>query len=387
MLYIGRGNQYEGIFVSDKFPPSYLRVQDRLLDYVRKYLVGARLGKMEIDESHFLALFHFKNEHSDNSFVFGYKERQLFFMRQSKEEIYSSWNGELSTGGNIPAIIDEFLGKKTLTQAGGTSSWSLETYFTEEEKKIKGKPLQKKKEKFLSRKINNIDRDLHDVSSWGLIEKELLEENLNLEGDHSVIHGHKIKFNGHLNHWQRRDIVFGKIKKLKRAENILKTRKKEASEELLKVQSGEFEFEVTKEKIIPPLWQTTQNHAKKNTEHNVRYFKLHALSGVIALDAASNDWLRNQGNKDHYWFHIENYHGAHCLIKTDNFALLSGSDLSAIASMLRDQSHLDILEIPVIYSQLKNVKGLKGAQGKVLVKKPKYLRCNYLNWKEIISLN
>ena len=31
-LYIGRGNQYQGIFVSTELPPSYLRVQDRLLD-------------------------------------------------------------------------------------------------------------------------------------------------------------------------------------------------------------------------------------------------------------------------------------------------------------------------------------------------------------------
>ena len=103
------------------------------------------------------------------------------------------------------------------------------------------------------------------------------------------------------------------------------------------------------------------------------------------MDAQSNDWLRTQGAKDHYWFHIENYPGAHCLIKTDDLSQLTGEDLSAIASMLRDYSRLEITEIPVIYSQLKNVKGLKGGQGKVLIKKPKYLRSSYIKWKEIIT--
>ncbi len=387
VLYIGRGNQYEGVFISNKFPPSYLRVQDRLLDYVRKYLVGTRLGKMEIDSGHFLALFHFKNEHSDNAFVFGYKDRQLFFIRQSKEEIYSSWNGETSEGKTIPVVIDSFLGKRSLAQSLTTSSWSLEDYLKEEEKKINGKPLQKKKEKFLSRKVQNISNDLQDVMKWKMIEEDLLKDKIDMTPVQIILYGHKIKFAAGLNLWQKRDAIFGKIKKLKKAEQILKLRNAEAKEELGRVQTGDFEFEVTKEKVIAPLWQMAPVfHKKMQGDYNVKYFKIKNLSGIIALDAESNDWLRNQGNKEHYWFHIENYPGAHCLVKTDDLALLRGVELSAIASLLRDHSQLDIIEIPVIYSQLKHVKGLKGAKGKVLVKKPKYLRCNYSSWKEIISV-
>lgn len=387
VLYIGRGNQYEGLFISSKFPPSYLRVQDRLLDYVRKYLVGARLGKMEIDSEHFLALFHFKNEHSDNAIVFGYKDRQLFFIRQSKEEIYSSWNGETSENKTIPVIIDSFLGKRSLALAGSPSSWSLEDYLEEEKKKINGKPLQKKKEKFLLRKVQNITNDLLDVMKWKIMEEDLLNERIDMTPVQIILYGHKIKFAAGLNSWQKRDAVFVKIKKLKKAEEILKLRNTEAKEELARVQVGDFEFEVTKEKIIAPLWQTAPStHKKMQSDYNVKYFKIKTISGIIALDAESNDWLRNQGNKEHYWFHIENYPGAHCLVKADDLSLLGVVELSAIASLLRDHSQLEILEIPVIYSQLKHVKGLKGTKGKVLVKKPKYLRCNYSSWKEIISI-
>lgn len=389
VLYIGRGNQYEGFFLSNKFPPSYLRIQDRLLDYTRKYLVGARLGKMEVDNNHFLTLFHFKNEHTDNSFSFGYKDRQLFFVRQCKEEIYTSWNGETSSGKDIGQLVDSLLGKKSLPEVTRASSWSLESYFEDEQKKMSGKPVQKKKEKFLQKKLNNITSDLGDVQKWHLMEDDLLSEETEVEfGEHqTVIHGHKVKFSSHLNQWQKRDVVFGKIKKLKKAEEILKSRLQETDEELSKVKQGEFEYEVTKEKAIAPLWKTSAvGRSAASGDHNVKNFQLKKFTGTIALDAESNDWLRSQSAKDHYWFHIENYPGAHCLIKNDDISLLSGEDLSAIASMLRDYSQLEITEIPVIYSQLKNVKGLKGAQGKVLIKKPRYLRCNYINWKEIITI-
>ena len=137
------------------------------------------------------------------------------------------------------------------------------------------------------------------------------------------------------------------------------------------------------------MWQTgtSSNKVKSGNEYNVKEFKIKNISGAIALDAESNDWLRSQGSKDHYWFHIENYPGSHCLLKTDDISKLSGDDLSAIASMIRDYSRLEIGAIPVIYSQLKNVKGLKGAQGKVLIKKPRYLRCNYIAWTEIITVS
>ena len=74
-------------------------------------------------------------------------------------------------------------------------------------------------------------------------------------------------------------------------------------------------------------------------------------------------------------------------LKTDDISKIKPLEFEALASLLRDCSKLDILEIPVIYSQVKHVKGLKGTAGKVLIKKPKYLRCQYRPWKEIITLN
>lgn len=385
-IYIGRGNQYQGVFLGEKLPPSYLRVQDRLLDYLRKYLVGARLGKMEVDDKSMVSLFHFKNEHSDNAFLFGYKERQLFFAKQSKEEVYLSWSGETLESRNLLSLVDVF-GPDKITAAVNQKEWTIADYLTEEAKKISGQRVQRKKEKFLVRKIHNISEDLATVKNWNLLQDDLVEERIDLNTDELKLHGQKIKLFGLATPWLKRDVIFKKIKKLKKAEEILSTRLEESQVEFENVQKGEFEFEVTKEKVIQPLWITHARQSKpQHSEHNVKHFQLKNLTGVIGLDALSNDAIRSQASKEHYWFHIENYPGAHGIVKTDDFSKLSIEDLSAIASMLRDYSKLDILEIPMLYTQLKNVKGLKGTKGEVIIKKPKHLRCLYRNWKEIISI-
>lgn len=383
-VYIGRGNQYQGVYLSEKAPSSYLRVQDRLLDYIRKYLVGSRLGKCEVDEKHQAFLFHYKTEHSDNSFLFGYKERQLFFIRQSKEEIFTSWNAEVSEGKSLVSVLDDFHPDKAVASG---REFQIQDYLDEEAKKNGGKPLQKKKEKFLVRKLQNIEKDFEEVKKWSLLETDLLEEKIDLSLEELNLHGQRIKFHGIESPWQKRDLIFKKIKKLKKAEEILAQRLEETKAELEKVKSGEFELEVTKEKVIQPLWSTGMKASKaSHGEFNVKEFRLRDMSGVIALDAASNDHIRTQAHKEHYWFHIENYPGSHLIMKTDDFAKFKMEDLEAIASMLRDFSKLTITEIPVLYSQLKNIKGMKGVKGEVIVKKPKHLRCLYREWKEIITV-
>lgn len=383
-IYIGRGNQYQGVYLADKLPPSYLRVQDRLLDYIRKYLVGARLGRMEIDDKSTVSLFHFKNEHADNSFLFGYKERQLFFARQSKDEVYLSWSGETLEAGGLMSFIDTLCPDKISGHAA--RDWSIDDYLKEENKKISGQPLQRKKEKFLVRKIHNISEDLASVKNWSLLQSDLQDDRLNLDSDEIKVYGQKIKLVGISSLWIKRDVIFKKIKKLKKAEEILTGRLEDSQQEFEDVKKGEFEFELTKEKVIQPLWITHCKQTKsQHSEYNIKNFKINGLSGVVALDALANDFIRSGAFKEHYWFHIENYPGAHCIIKTDDFSKITQDDLSAIASMLRDFSKLDITEIPMLFSPLKNVKGLKGAKGEVIVKKAKHLRCLYTNWKEIIT--
>lgn len=378
------------MFLSDKLPPSYLRTQDRLLDYIRKFLVGCRIGKMTIDESRFLLFLKFKNEHEENLFAFGYKERHLYFFNKNKDEIYASWTGEIHFDKSYSELLADFDGERIKQNDEKSSSWNLEKYFQEEDRKKTGQKAQTKKEKFLEKKIKNISDDLAQAFVWRLIEKDLLSDELQFFENENFFHGHKIKWKNGLSVWQKRDAVFAKIKKLKKAEKILELRKKETQEELKKVRSGDFKVEVTKEKAIAPLWQNgrLRKREKGQGEGNLRIknFKIKNWEGIISLDAKSNDWLRKQGGKKNYWFHIDGYPGAHCVVKTENVEHFSADDLGALASMLRDYSHLEIFTIPLVYSQLKGVRGLKGSSGKVLVTKPKYFHSNYLSWKERITI-
>ena len=56
--------------------------------------------------------------------------------------------------------------------------------------------------------------------------------------------------------------------------------------------------------------------------------------------------------------------------------------------MIRDKSNLLIEVIPLVFTQVKNLKGLKGKAGSVTLKKEKYRDVKYNgNWSEIISKN
>lgn len=385
VLYIGRGGKFQGIFLADKLPPSFLRIQDKFLDYLRKYIVGSKLGKIHLGDFEKVCMIPFRAEHSENSFAFAYKENQLIFAKAEYEVVYCSWNNSTIESGNILKTIEGHL--ETDHTHPHEDQETIENYLKEESKKASGQVVQKKKVKFLDRKKKNIQGDLVKVQNWHEIEREILNDEVIFSDHKQVIHGHEIKYESGMNQWQKRDVIFKKIKKLKKAEEILSERLIEVTEELAKVSSGAFEFEVTKEKPVVIGWQSSQGHKKINPDKfKIKEFKLKNISGAMGLDAQSNDHLRNGASKEHFWFHIENFTSAHLLLKTDDISHLLIEDYEAIGSLIRDFSSLEITEIPLIYSQLKHIKGAKGVQGKVLIKKPKYLRVKYRNWKEIITL-
>jgi hypothetical protein len=367
-IYIGRGNQYQGFYVSEKMPPAFLRTQDRLLDFVRKYLVGARIGKALCSPDSMVFHFNYKNISTENYFLWGYKDRQLFFSKLENVE-------------SAPfAVADR-------PAQNQEANCSIENYLHEQEKKAGGANVVKKMEKFLLRKKKNIEDDFNNALLWKNLLDDLEKDKLDLSASELKVHGQKFKFQKSQNEWDRKNLIYNKIKRLKTAETLLSKRLIEVTEELNKVQSGQFEFSATKEKTIQPIWEGSFEKSKKiNQNYNVISFKLNGVNGVLGLDAHSNDWIRHEAAKEHWWFHIENQTGAHCILKTEDFSLLSFEDLGAIASMLRDYSKLSIVEIPVMYAQVKNIKGVKGSAGKVVVKKPKYLRCVYQDWNARISI-
>jgi hypothetical protein len=367
IVYIGRGSQYQGIYLAEKMPPSHLRIQDRFLDYIRKHLVGSRISRFTPHSDEMQFLFEFKKEGNAKKIYLGWSDRHLYFDHKEFDKKIRFLAPKELESNRKPWAIEEYLEKKNL----------------DHEKKI----VQKKREKFLLKKMENIKNDLERSLKWKDIEADLIGEKIDLDANEVVLYGEKIKLASARNPWQKKDLIFKKIKKLKKGNGLLSIRFEETKLELERAKAGKVEFEITKEPAIQVCWPSNEN--KKNVGEslkNIKSIKILNIEGIIGLDSSGNDQIRQGVDKEYYWFHLENLKGAHCVLKTNDINQLTVNEISALASLLRDLSHLDILEIPILFTQLKNVKGIKGERGKVLVKKAKHLRCNYIHWKEIITI-
>jgi predicted ribosome quality control (RQC) complex YloA/Tae2 family protein len=215
-------------------------------------------------------------------------------------------------------------------------------------------------------------------------------EKLSLDSNELEVVGLKFSFLKNQSFWERQNLIFGKIKKLKRAEKLLSVRLIDVEDEIKRIEKKEIEVKTTKEKAIPVNWNYSPKREKEKDKNinssDIISFRYKKTIGVLGLTADANDQIRHECHKNHIWFHIENYPGAHLVLKIESVSLFDGDDFSILASMLRDYSKLNISTIPIMYSELRYVKGIKGKKGQVIVKKPKYLSCIYRDWKEIITI-
>jgi predicted ribosome quality control (RQC) complex YloA/Tae2 family protein len=194
------------------------------------------------------------------------------------------------------------------------------------------------------------------------------------------------------NEHKRKNIIFEKIKKFKKAEGILEKRLSDCRLEFSDWCDGNRYEDVGKGKVCTPVWHSSSKKQQKLevNDENIKIFEYYineSIKFAVGKNSQSNDYLRIKwGKKNDYWFHIDGMKSAHLIIKVDSLNQLSQEHLIIIASVLRDYSSLDITSIPVVFTQVKNLKGVKGRAGAVLLKKQKYLTLNYeKNWKEIIS--
>jgi predicted ribosome quality control (RQC) complex YloA/Tae2 family protein len=307
----------------------------------------------------------------------------LFFAKQEANLIFESWTNQIGERSTVMWPESDWT-KFILSQ-----NLDIAKYIEIEEKKSIGVVELKKREKFLIKKIKNIKLDLVACENGKAIEEKLLSNELDLRQMEIIICGQRFSFLGLKNEWEKKDHIFKKIKKLKRGKQLLAERLIEAEAELAKVENGELKRSTTKEKAIQVLWKKVEKNTKYTSSINQGDFihiEIGGINGLIGLNSSGNDTIRGLSHKEHLWFHIENYPGAHCILKTENISLLSMEQIEMIGSILRDYSKLEIMEIPLLFTQVKNIKGVKGAKGKVIVSKAKHLRCLYKNWKEIISI-
>jgi predicted ribosome quality control (RQC) complex YloA/Tae2 family protein len=197
---------------------------------------------------------------------------------------------------------------------------------------------------------------------------------------------HKIKFEGDLNPYERRNLLYEKIKKLKRGEGILNQRLLEAKD-LLAGKQTESKSSSTLA-ITKPVWgkedkKEGQTLAKTPEKEDYKVFKFDGFSIGVGMSSTGNDQLRNKwAGKEDIWIHLEGLKSAHAIIKLHTNQAVSSSIINLAASIVAHFSQLQDDWIAIIYTPVKNLKGVTGSPGMVIYKKEKHLRCPKVNSNE-----
>lgn len=395
-IYLGRGHGYEGFWLGKKQIPSILRKRDQFLEYIRRYLSGSVLNRIEIDKKDRIIKITYRRFGKANKIMFFYNGRELYFAnhyfdeKTNQQKIFRSWvKGNVEYEGDDLAVFDE-VGRKEIENKDTLSKYKdISKILVEEKDKALNLVSSGKSKKFLKRKIKNISEDLALVETWPKLEifvsnhQELdkLEKKTKIES---------FKFNFKSNeHYKRRDEIYIKIKKLKKAEGILNLRFSDTKMLLSKTSQNEEQFE-NKLKTVKPVWSIQDNQQVLNTSTEKAYkiFDLGDIKIGVGVSAQGNDQLRKDwAKKTDLWFHLEGDRSPHIILKL-NDKVLDEEILNKVAAAMSYFSEGEKTEVRLMYTQVKNIKGVKGSAGKVTVKKDKKVSVQIIDhWNAILSRN
>ena len=396
-LYLGRGQQFEGLFIGGKTIPSKYRIRDRFIEFCRKYLQGGIITALVASDSDRLLTIEYKKRDLKYRFYMFWKGRELYFAlheeSQKGKRIFRSWMGWQDCYEELE-VDDVFSGLglgsvKAMKEAKG--HFDEDIYFENLEKNVDVHSFPKRKKKFFQRKLVNIEKDLLKVKKWKDL-KELIEAQefiVPMEYKFDLL-GIKFKLDKSINEYKRRDIFYKKIKSFRTAEQILQKRLDDTRDELSKWINGDVFIVKGLGKTIEPIWKSIKPN--QNTQEKGVNKKILELGGdmklAVGLNTKANDWLRSSwAKKTDIWFHIDGETSSHVFLNNPKDIKLDHKLLQLIGSVLRDYSKYSSEQVPLVYTQVKNLKPVKGSPGKVIFKKEKRMDVYYLNdWKERISI-
>lgn len=396
-LYLGRGGGFEGMWLSDSPPPSVLRRKDNFLEYLRRHLSSCSFLDVNLDRFDRIVKLTYQKFGREQSFLWFWKGRKLYFLHhymdqpESPFKILLSWRNKSfipeSDSSDLFSYFDEIGRRQDMNHDLVSSQIPMMDILLAEELKAAQLKDVTSVPTFLQRKKENIQADLRKAEQWHKLQA-LLDKHHPLESMYELkMEDQKIKFEGELNPYERRNLVFEKIKKLKRGEKILRERLEQVEEQL----TGK-ELVKPKESKIPmirPIWgeetKVSNVQPQKATE-NYRVFNTEDCQIGVGLNAHGNDQLRSRwATKEDQWIHLDGLKSTHVIIKLSGSKTISSELLNLGASVVAHFSHFHDEWIPIIYTQVKNLKGVSGAPGMVVYKKEKHLRCPRISVDHLIK--
>jgi predicted ribosome quality control (RQC) complex YloA/Tae2 family protein len=376
VIYIGRGGAFQGIWISNKEPRSELRIKDKILEYFRSKLTSLILNEISLDDDDRIISLNLKYKNELKRMVLFYKGVELYILFQEDNKIFKAWEGKYEDyyEENIYNAFDSYGRKKIDKSISNSKFQTIEELLKNELDSSEDQTLKNKKNQI----IEKINKDLSKLSNWKKI-VELVEKSekswLEQLPKKALIEGIKFNFENN-DFYKRRDIIYQRLKKIKNSEEILKERLDKLISEKNKI--------VKKVNIIHPPWANKEKKAAQNVEldKNIIKYENEKLFILVGKNTLGNDIIRNKlANKEDYWIHLDGLNSAHLLLRLKGMNL-SIVELNIAGSILAKHSDFKSQGIPIIYTQYKNVKGVKGKAGAVFYKKEKHFLCNYVdNWE------
>lgn len=393
-FYFGRGAIYQGFDYSPLRPPAPLRIQDKFLQFARKYWRGLRVKNLTVaDEDRVLELkVAFKG--GEGRIWFFWRGRDLFFahcLRNGpKVDLFKSWVGKCRASEEVAETLTvkdvfEGLGFGEGKDKERIGDLSITRYFKEQEKRVALKKAPSSSESAKNIRLKEkIQKDLRRFEIIPFLEsqtkKDLTDVNQIGEGRFSI------NFKGLEGHYKKREYLFDKIKKWKKSKGFLEARLKSLSGEGKPKENKPNSFSMSLGKTIQPIWSEQKSEQIFKNESGFIKFSFRGVPCFLGRTALENDFIRKEkASKDDVWLHLENYKSGHLIIKTDMSQLLP-EDIAILASALVELNGIELVEIPVIYTKVRFLKGVKGVPGMVNYKKEKHITVYFdREWRQKLS--
>ncbi|MBT7608507.1 MAG: hypothetical protein HN576_02045 [Bacteriovoracaceae bacterium] len=395
-LYLGRGGRFQGIYWFSKLPDVKYRIQkDKLLEIFRKYIRSSRINSLTVAEHDRLFILKCGNKYKYSNLYWFIKGSKAYVSVEYQLDgenpfYYHLWETRIQKRENAPIdflVEFEALGFNKVDLGMSVKdkpAWTEEEYFEFLEKESEIQLIKSKTQKKILRKIENIKKDIIKIEKGLELEKMLASKTFKIPEGHKIkLCGIKFIFKSDATFFQKRDLIYKKLKRLKWAYLF----QYERLDELVKNKKNKQDVNLVKN-IVQPVWfhrnkesELRKKALARDQEKNFDRYKIREnLELAVGKNAKGNDHLRNKwGHKNDMWFHVEGYTGSHIIVKGD----LVSDDFTLIGSILRDYSKLQIDDIPLIYARLSKVKGLKGCAGAVTIKNPKHIQVIYQSkWRD-----
>ncbi len=398
-LYLGRGGGVEGVWEGSSQPESKLRCKDKLLEYCRRHLTSSLNQGLEVDLWDRILIVPYIKYAKTSYFCYFWSGRKAYMINafypddKKAMRVFTNWRGGIPliepSKSDLISLFDE-VGRSEQKKDFSVVHSSIEDILEKEKGQHVLEKVYSKKEKIMRRKVGLIQGDLKKILEHEDLKKYISKGEEQLKNLTEIKLGSfNFKFHGITSPHQKANLIFERIKKLKGAQSLVEERLKKTEHDLENIRSNPVD-ELEVKNLPGPKFQVLKTErVTRKTAQDWDEFRLNSFRFAIGKSAHGNDDLRSTfSHKEDWWMHLDQKQSAHLVLKA-SWPTLSPDEQNILASALLEYSGIDISShnlIPIIYTQVKNLKGVKGAAGSVIFKKEKRISlAGIKDWRSLVQ--